>query len=256
MPHCSSQPTLAYLAPSKESPWKPFLLRPLSILLLALLLGACSGDVEKAKQLLDQNTGNRSEIEYRDIRTFDGHVVCGEYKAELFRGGHNVRYLRFLTVGDTLYARPSAQEWDIFCTKTPAAALLEQTGIGLFDAGNAELAKITADLSSLTVALEAYYHAHLAYPTREQGLEALVSPPPNLANPGAYPQGGYLHAIPVDPWGRHYVYQEEQWGRAKGTFTISTLGADGVAGGDGKNTDISSAVLPYLRHVAIVLGQQ
>ncbi|MEZ5573097.1 MAG: type II secretion system protein GspG [Halioglobus sp.] len=232
------------------------LLRTISIFLLVFLLGACSDDVNKAKQLLDENTPNRSEINYRDIHTFDGDVVCGEYNAELFRGSSNDDYFRFLTVGQTLYVRPNTQQWDIFCSDTPAEALLEQTGIGLFDAGNTELAKITQDLSSLSLALEAYYKAHFVYPTGEQGLEALVSPPANLAAPSAYPQGGYLKAIPLDPWGRPYVYEEEQWGRTKGHFTISTTGADGVVGGGGKNADVSTAVLPYLRHIADVLEQQ
>lgn len=241
---------------AEKPPGNPVLLRALTLILLALSLGACSEGVKDAKQLLDRNLANRSEIEYRDIRTFDGGVVCGEYNAELFHGARQKDYLRFITVGQTLYKRPSAQEWDIFCTETPAKVLLERTGIGLFDAGNADLAKITADLSSLSAALESYYRAHFNYPTAEQGLEALVSPPEALAAPDTYPAGGYLGSIPLDPWGRPYLYEEEQWGRTKGRFTITTLGADGVAGGVGENVDVSTRVLPYLAHIALVLEQQ
>ncbi|MEZ5501600.1 MAG: type II secretion system protein GspG [Halioglobus sp.] len=182
--------------------------------------------------------------------------MCGEYDADLFRGSSSEDYFRFLTVGQTRYVRPNTQQWDIFCSNTPAEALLEQACIVLFDAGNTELAKITLGLSSLSLALERYYKAHFVYPTSEQGLEALVSPPANPAAAGAYPQGGYFKAIPLDPWGRPYVYEEEQWGGTEGRFTISTTGADGVVGGGGKSADVSTAVLPYLRQIANVIELQ
>jgi general secretion pathway protein G len=44
------------------------------------------------------------------------------------------------------------------------------------------------------------------YPTTSQGLQALVSPPADLPNPGAW-NGPYMDSeIPPDPWGRPYNY--------------------------------------------------
>jgi general secretion pathway protein G len=44
------------------------------------------------------------------------------------------------------------------------------------------------------------------YPTTNQGLLALVNPPADLPNPGAW-DGPYMKTeIPMDPWGRPYNY--------------------------------------------------
>jgi len=50
----------------------------------------------------------------------------------------------------------------------------------------------------------------------------------------SYPNG-YLERVPLDPWGRPYVYLSDG-----ARFTLKSYGADGVEGGEGKFADIDS----------------
>jgi len=47
-----------------------------------------------------------------------------------------------------------------------------------------------------------------AYPTTEQGLNALLAPPADLPNPAKW-EGPYLkgNEVPLDPWGTPYQYR-------------------------------------------------
>jgi general secretion pathway protein G len=72
------------------------------------------------------------------------------------------------------------------------------------------------------------------YPTTDEGLQALRQ------KPGALDRwdGPYLKKeLPVDPWGKSYVYKSPG---DHGPFDIVSYGADGAAGGDGDNRDITS----------------
>ena len=71
----------------------------------------------------------------------------------------------------------------------------------------ANLEKIRADMANTNKALELYRFNELSYPSTSQGLDALVTPHSELKNPFLYPQGGYISAIPKDPWGREYIYE-------------------------------------------------
>lgn len=230
--------------------------RLLTVLFITVLLSACSKAVTEAQLTLEDSLTISKELEFRRMKTYPGGVVCGEYSAYVTHHMPKADFQRFLTVRGKLYKPPHELEWEFFCNKQPAQVLLNATGIGTYDANNAELAKISADISSLDIALEAYYANHYFYPSMEQELQALVTAPEDLRRPSMYPQGGYLTSVPSDPWGRAYLYHEEQWGRTKGHFTLTTLGADGVVGGEGKNADVGSDVLQYLRHIAFILAQQ
>ena len=157
-------------------------------------------------------------------------------------------------VGEQVFNPPGPRQLAIYCSDDPAAALLAETGVGPFTAQNTELAKVTADFSTLAVALEAYYDAHSRYPTAEQTLQQLVTPGKTGRPLRNFPEGGYLQAIPVDPWGEPYRYEEEQWAGAKGSYRVYTLGSDKAAGGAGTARDVGTELLPYLRHVAGYLG--
>jgi general secretion pathway protein G len=50
-------------------------------------------------------------------------------------------------------------------------------------------------------------------------------------------QGVVVATIPVDPWGRKYVYRRVAGKRPE----VVTLGADGLPGGDGEDADFSKA---------------
>ena len=67
--------------------------------------------------------------------------------------------------------------------------------------------------------------------TTEEGLGAVVKRPAS-ANLWS---GPYIKEVPKDPWNNPYKYANPGAG---GGVEILSLGADGVAGGDGENADI------------------
>ena len=79
------------------------------------------------------------------------------------------------------------------------------------------------------------------YPTAEEGLAILVSPPSNAAQRSVW-LGPYIEGdVPQDPWGNAYQYEEPQPIEGGVTFLppkIISLGADGEPGGDGAAADI------------------
>ena len=102
----------------------------------------------------------------------------------------------------------------------------------------ANFEKIKADLATTSESLEMYRFNEFTYPSTSQGLDALIFPHSELKNPLLYPEGGYLEAMPKDPWGRDYIY--EYPGRRSTKFDLYTLGADGLEGGSGKDADIGN----------------
>lgn len=100
----------------------------------------------------------------------------------------------------------------------------------------AVMTKAKADISQLEQAVENYRLDNLTYPATTDGLNALVTAPPSLAQPERYRRGGYIKKLPSDPWGRPYNYQAPgQNGKA---FEIWSMGADGAPGGTDDNADI------------------
>ncbi len=101
----------------------------------------------------------------------------------------------------------------------------------------ANVEKARADIARLTQAVELYRLHTQVYPTTDQGLEALVRAPQGLRNPERYQAGGYISALPDDPWGNPYQYLQPGNTRP---FDIVSYGADGRRGGEGLNADISN----------------
>lgn len=91
-----------------------------------------------------------------------------------------------------------------------------------------------AQINSFMTAIGTYKLDTGIFPTTEQGLQAL------RVNPGNPQwQGPYLpQDIPVDPWGRPYVYRYP--GEHGDEPDVISYGADGQPGGDGVNSDIVS----------------
>jgi general secretion pathway protein G len=86
-------------------------------------------------------------------------------------------------------------------------------------------------------ALDNYRLDNGAYPTTEQGLEALRTKPVQGPVPLNW-RGPYLRkAVPLDPWGRPYLYRSPGE-RNPGGYDLSSLGMDGRTGGAGEDTDI------------------
>ncbi len=99
-------------------------------------------------------------------------------------------------------------------------------------------ARVTAartDVTNLMQSLKLYKLDNQRYPTAEQGLEALVRKPTAGNAPANWRP--YLDKLPNDPWGQPYQYVNPG---VKGEIDVFSYGADGKAGGEGKNADIGS----------------
>jgi len=99
--------------------------------------------------------------------------------------------------------------------------------------------KAQVQIESMETALRLYKLDNGSYPTTDQGLQALVEPPTVGELPRAWREGGYLEKgkVPKDPWGNEYIYLSPG---VHGEYDLSSYGADGQQGGDGKNADINS----------------
>ena len=100
--------------------------------------------------------------------------------------------------------------------------------------GKSEMAVAKAQIDALEKALDQYRLDIGNYPNNELGLKALVERPadqPKWAGP-------YLRkAVPLDPWGKPYVYKVPG---EKGDFDLVSYGRDGQPGGSGEAADISN----------------
>ena len=99
-------------------------------------------------------------------------------------------------------------------------------------------ARVTAartDVNNIMQALKLYKLDNQRYPTAEQGLDALIKKPTAGAVPPNWKP--YVDKLPADPWSRPYQYLNPG---LKGEIDVFSLGADGQAGGEGKNADIGS----------------
>jgi general secretion pathway protein G len=99
--------------------------------------------------------------------------------------------------------------------------------------GGARRDTATFQIHNLSGAVDLYYLATGTYPTKEQGLAALMTAPAGVAGwAGPYLQNS---AALTDPWGRPYLYQPAENG-----YVISSAGRDGQPGGTGEDEDIAS----------------
>lgn len=105
--------------------------------------------------------------------------------------------------------------------------------------GDAKLNAARSQLQIFALALDAYRIDNDAYPSAEQGLEALRSFPA-AGDPPARWRGPYLRqSVPLDPWGRPYVYVAPGLVNVN-AYDLYTLGKDGQPGGSDENSDITS----------------
>lgn len=99
--------------------------------------------------------------------------------------------------------------------------------------GKGKQAAAKAQIELLGQALDQYRLDTGSYPTTEQGLNALVT------NPGVEKwEGPYLKkGLPLDPWGRPYIYQQPG---SHGEYDLFSYGRDGKPGGESEDKDITS----------------
>ena len=71
----------------------------------------------------------------------------------------------------------------------------------------ARLTKAKQDISIIENAMDMYKLDNGFYPSQEQGIKALVTKPSGDPAPTNYQTGGYVKQMPMDPWGKPYVYK-------------------------------------------------
>ena len=100
--------------------------------------------------------------------------------------------------------------------------------------GKSEINVAKAQLDALEKALDQYRLDTGHYPNTEIGLTALVQRPANEPKWA----GPYLRKdVPLDPWGKPYVYKAPG---EKGDFDLLSYGKDGQPGGSGENADLTN----------------
>ncbi|MEO6023625.1 MAG: type II secretion system major pseudopilin GspG [Burkholderiales bacterium] len=95
------------------------------------------------------------------------------------------------------------------------------------------------DINAIAQSLKLYRLDNHAYPSTDQGLQALVTKPAGPPLPPNWKTGGYLDRLPKDPWGNEYKYLNPGVHNSN-DVDIFSLGADGAAGGEGNDADVGS----------------
>lgn len=96
--------------------------------------------------------------------------------------------------------------------------------------GRGEQARVTAaktSIADLEKAMGMFEVDCGRFPSSDEGLEALVQPPPNVQGW----RGPYIKEIPLDPWNNPYLYRFPSVRRAGG-IDILSFGPDGREGND------------------------
>jgi general secretion pathway protein G len=98
--------------------------------------------------------------------------------------------------------------------------------------GSARVSTTEAQLKSIGSALELYYLDVGSYPTKEQGLASLISPPSTVTGwNGPYLKG---QSNLKDGWARDYLYDAAEGAGVR----VHSLGRDGVPNGSGQDADL------------------
>ena len=102
--------------------------------------------------------------------------------------------------------------------------------------GEARVTRAKQDIQGVVTALSLYKLDNFAYPSSEQGLDALVSKPAGQPDAPNW-KGPYLDRVAKDPWGKPYLYQHPG---QHGEIDVYSLGADGKPGGEGEAADVGN----------------
>ena len=112
------------------------------------------------------------------------------------------------------------------------ATLVAPNFIGQSEKAKPKAARV--QMENMRNALDMYQLDVGRYPTTEVGLTALRQRPSSATRWS----GPYLRdELPMDPWGHPYIYRNP--GESGGNYDLGSYGADGRAGGDGNNADVS-----------------
>lgn len=105
--------------------------------------------------------------------------------------------------------------------------------------GDAKMNAAKSQVEIFALALDSYRIDNDLYPSTAQSLGALRTLPTAGDAPRNW-RGPYLRkAVPLDPWGRAYIYYAP--GKENPTsYDLYSLGRDGKFGGEGEDADITS----------------
>ena len=101
----------------------------------------------------------------------------------------------------------------------------------------ARIVKVKQDLRVLEGTLNLYKLDNFAYPSTDQGLEALVKKPLGQPEAKNWKKNGYIKKLPKDPWGNDYLYLSPG---SHGDFDLFSYGSDGRKGGTDSASDIGN----------------
>ena len=101
----------------------------------------------------------------------------------------------------------------------------------------ARVTKAQQDVQALGTGLNLYKLDNFAYPSTDQGLDALIESPGGLPEARNWKAGGYIDRLPADPWGNLYLYLNPG---VHGNIDVYSQGADGSPGGEDMNADIGN----------------
>lgn len=113
------------------------------------------------------------------------------------------------------------------------AALAGPPLIGYLSRAKSDTARLQID--QLQTSLDLFRLDVGRYPTKEEGLGALMTPPANVpkwAGPYLRSEDGLR-----DPWGYSYRYE---FPGTHGVYDLYSLGADNAEGGEGENADAAN----------------
>ncbi len=103
--------------------------------------------------------------------------------------------------------------------------------------GRVDTSKVTAadtQIRMLKASIETMRLDIGRFPTQEEGLQALMTPPQDERIARKW-RGPYLsEAVPLDPWGNPYNYRP----LTGTTMALYSFGADGQLGGEGIDADV------------------
>jgi len=103
-----------------------------------------------------------------------------------------------------------------------------------------QVATAKAQINAFRVALALYVLDNGRVPTRQQGLDALLTPPTIQPVPRNW-AGPYLPdatCVPIDPWCNPYLYKPDVYNPT--SYLIISYGKDGKPGGNGYGADLMS----------------
>ena len=208
----------------------------------------CASNSERATQAMESTLSRHEQVEYGQMSSFPGNVVCGEYRV-MGKWDSSGQFKRFIYRDNVMDRRPGSDDVLIFCSSESATSLYDRFGIRVSEQSAKTFAVIRHDFATLSAALEKYYTNNYVYPNSQEGLAVLVGPNAGARKPGPLESGGYLVELPTDPWGRTYLYPERGLAGVKTTVKIFTLGADGREGGKNENADIWNWHMKYIDHI-------